>query len=43
MAQQAAQSTSGEQQHRHHVVVVGSGFGGLFGTKALRGRTSTSR
>jgi len=35
MAQQAAQSTSGEQQHRHHVVVVGSGFGGLFGTKAF--------
>jgi NADH dehydrogenase len=22
--------------HRHHVVVIGSGFGGLFGTKALR-------
>ena len=22
---------------RHHVVVIGSGFGGLFGTKALRG------
>jgi NADH dehydrogenase len=23
-------------QHRHQVVVIGSGFGGLFGTKALR-------
>ncbi|ABL83786.1 MULTISPECIES: NAD(P)/FAD-dependent oxidoreductase [unclassified Nocardioides] len=23
-------------QHRHRVVVIGSGFGGLFGTKALR-------
>ena len=23
--------------HRHQVVVIGSGFGGLFGTKALRG------
>src|SRR5438067_3193633 len=22
--------------HRHHVVIVGSGFGGLFATKALR-------
>src|SRR4051812_33259087 len=24
------------QDHRHHVVVIGSGFGGLFGTKALK-------
>src|SRR4051812_14456399 len=23
-------------QHRHQVVVIGSGFGGLFGTKALK-------
>jgi NADH dehydrogenase len=25
-----------ENSHRHQVVVIGSGFGGLFGTKALR-------
>ena len=29
------QTTSGSD-HRHRVVVIGSGFGGLFGTKALR-------
>jgi NADH dehydrogenase len=32
-ATEAAPQTS---QHRHQVVVIGSGFGGLFGTKALR-------
>ncbi|NPD03986.1 NAD(P)/FAD-dependent oxidoreductase [Nocardioides sp. zg-1308] len=28
--------TSTQDSHRHKVVVIGSGFGGLFGTKALR-------
>ena len=28
---------------RHHVVVIGSGFGGLFAAKRLRAPTSTSR
>lgn len=27
---------SGEQDTRHHVVIIGSGFGGLFAAKALR-------
>jgi NADH dehydrogenase len=32
----AANATAPETPHRHQVVVIGSGFGGLFGTKALR-------
>ena len=37
-------SHAGSQSNRHRVVVIGSGFGGLFGTKALRrAPTSTSR
>src|SRR4051812_47789344 len=31
-----AQATGGGAGRRHQVVVVGSGFGGLFGAKALR-------
>ena len=29
-------NTSNLEPPRHRVVVIGSGFGGLFGTKALR-------
>ena len=32
----AATQPAPQSSHRHQVVVVGSGFGGLFGTKALR-------
>ncbi|WP_122818870.1 NAD(P)/FAD-dependent oxidoreductase [Nocardioides pantholopis] len=32
----AASSQARDQDQRHQVVVIGSGFGGLFGTKALR-------
>ena len=32
-----AASQAAEETSRHQVVVIGSGFGGLFGTKALRG------
>src|SRR6185436_213458 len=31
-----AQTIHEPAEHRHRVVVIGSGFGGLFGTKALR-------
>ena len=31
-----AQTIHEPVEHRHRVVVIGSGFGGLFGTKALR-------
>ena len=31
------------RSNRHQVVVIGSGFGGLFATKALSAPTSTSR
>lgn len=31
-----ANQMTGNQERRHQVVVIGSGFGGLFGTKALR-------
>jgi len=31
-----AASQSAQESNRHQVVVIGSGFGGLFGTKALR-------
>jgi NADH dehydrogenase len=33
---QASTQAAREAPHRHQVVVIGSGFGGLFGTKALR-------
>jgi NADH:ubiquinone reductase (H+-translocating) len=36
MTQSPSPSASSGQTGRHRVVVVGSGFGGLFGTKALR-------
>ena len=32
----AATQPAPQSSHRHQVVVIGSGFGGLFGTKALR-------
>ena len=36
--------TMSQPQRRHHVVVIGSGFGGLFAARALRKRAeSTSR
>jgi NADH dehydrogenase len=36
MGRMETTSTQGSTPQRHRVVVVGSGFGGLFGTKALR-------
>ncbi|MCW2854278.1 MAG: dehydrogenase [Nocardioides sp.] len=36
MSHMVTASTQGAGTRRHQVVVVGSGFGGLFGTKALR-------
>ena len=36
-----APSLSEGTAQRHRVVVIGSGFGGLFATKALRARRST--
>jgi NADH:ubiquinone reductase (H+-translocating) len=33
---EVARPVAGTTPHRHQVVIIGSGFGGLFGTKALR-------